>query len=74
MYRDHKEEMMSTDGVGSPYKPESAYMNELLERIGSDVRAIPCTRVGPTFYSLLSNILDRLDQLEHLNELGRHHV
>lgn len=45
-------------------KNESEYMNELLERIGSDVRAIPGTRVGPTFYTLYTHILDRLDSLE----------
>lgn len=50
--------------VGSGYKPESEYMNELLERIDSDVRAFPGTQVGPTFYSLFTHILDRLDALE----------
>jgi len=53
---------------------ESEYMNELLTRVGSEVRVFPGSRIGPSFYTLFKNILDRLDALEQLNELGRHQL
>lgn len=43
---------------------DSNLMNELLERIGSDERAVPATPIGPAFYTLFDNLLSRIETLE----------
>jgi hypothetical protein len=49
-------------------------MNRLLARVNSDTRACSGGPVTPVFYALFTNILERLEALEQLNELGRHQL
>ena len=50
----------------SENKPDSQWMNELLERVGVDasIRAVPGTSITPTFHAMFTTILDRQDALE----------
>lgn len=43
---------------------DSGLMNELLERIGSDERAVPAEPIGPAIYTLFDNLLTRIETLE----------
>lgn len=49
-----------------PSQPESSYMNQILDRLGvADVRAVPGTYAGPTFYAAFLALIDRVERLEY---------
>lgn len=46
------------------HKAQSDYMNEILDRLGIDDRAIPGQLIAPTFYRAFTAIIDRIEYLE----------
>ena len=56
-------------------KYDSAYMNEILDRVGAtDMRAIPGTPIVPSFHRVFTVLIDRLERIEAELERLRNEV